>query len=257
MARHTHHQRLFKQRDGNGFHLSIGDLMSALLFIVVLVLVSTMTQLGALAVELRERNEQVETITRTVETIAADYENTRQAIVAALLEEFREDFETWGAELLEESLTIRFTEDGTFAPNSAVLTPRFQEVIGDFMPRYVAVLFQPSFRDYITDVLIEGHTANPPPGSFSFINSMNLAFNRSLNVLVPAYRSVDQQSSAELEGRQQWFENRIGVGGYSHGRPVLDSTETIDWDNSRRVDFRIITNADEQLDRILRSFNAE
>lgn len=250
MAKMMHHKRFLKKRSDGGFHLSIGDLMAALLLVVVLFLVVTITQLGAAADELSDVNTRVA-------TIAEDYQNTREAIVAALLEEFREDFETWGAELREESLTIRFTEDGTFSPNSADLTPRFRSILADFIPRYVAVLYRPTFRDYITDVLIEGHTANPPGRDFYFTSSMNLAYLRSLNVLGPAYRAVETLESREWGERQQWFESRVGVGGYSHGRPVLDDRGNADWDRSRRVDFRIITNADEQLDRILRSFSGE
>lgn len=245
MAKIVHHRRFYSKRSEGGFHMSIGDIMAALLLVVVLFLVVTITQLGAAADELAEINS-------TVEAIAEDYRNTREAIVEALLEEFQEDFERWGAELREETLTIRFTDNGTFAPNRAELTPQFRQILNEFVPRYIDVLYREEFRDYITDVLIEGHTANPGD-AFEFVSSMNLAYGRSLNVLTTSYFAVNSDQGDGHEQLQEWFERRIGVGGYSHGRPVEDETGRIDWDRSRRVDFRVITNADEQLDRILRS----
>lgn len=223
--------------------------MAALLLVVVLFLVVTITQLGAAVDELANINA-------TVETIASDYRNTRAAIVDALLEEFEEDFQKWGAELREETLTIRFTDNGTFAPNRAELTPQFRQILNEFVPRYVEVLYRAEFRDNITDVLIEGHTANPG-GGFDFVASMTLAYGRSLNVLGTSYLAVSSGENDEWVLQREWLEERIGVGGYSHGRPVRDGGGQIDWDRSRRVDFRVITNADEQLQQILGSVTDE
>lgn len=249
MAKIVHHRRFLTKRSEGGFHMSIGDIMAALLLVVVLFLVVTITQLGAAADELADINS-------TVEAIAADYQNTREAIVKALLEEFEEDFERWGAELREETLTIRFTDNGTFSPNRAELTPQFRAILNEFVPRYIDVLYREGFRSYITDVLIEGHTANPG-GAYEFVSSMNLAYGRSLNVLTTSYIAVNSNIGPDGIEQQEWFEGRIGVGGYSHGRPVEDENGIVDWDRSRRVDFRVITNADEQLDRILRSVAGE
>lgn len=244
----SRYQRFARHSGNGGFHLSIGDIMAALLLVVVLFLVVTIQQLGATVEALAET-------TSTIEDIAADYQNTRQAIVDALIEEFEDDFQEWGAELLKDTLTVRFSEAGTFAPNQANLTPRFQSILQDFVPRYLGVLYQPEFREYITDVLVEGHTANPG-NAYEFVTSMNLAYGRSLAVLAESYESYSSGDERSRE-RDTWVQSRLGVAGYSHGRPVPEPPAVPDWGRSRRVDFRVITNADAQLERILESVGNE
>jgi hypothetical protein len=65
-------------------------------------------------------------------SLASEYRDKKQAIVKALREEFRDDFERWNAEFDEQTLMIRFPQDVAFMPNSAELRPRFRAILNDF-----------------------------------------------------------------------------------------------------------------------------
>lgn len=242
-------------RQPHGFFLSIGDLMAALLMVVILFLVVALSQMQRSeqqAIAERERAETVaEALAATqveVQRLAQRYVDTRQQIYLALMDEFARDQERWKAEIIPETLSIRFNEEVAFERNSAALRPQFAVLLNDFFPRYVAVLY-PRFADAISDVLIEGHTANPGQ-AFDFVSSMNLANQRSVVVLNHVLRTNPVWLSQLDRQAVTWLERRVGANGYSHGRPVTAGDGRFDWDSSRRVEFRVLTDAGASIQEI-------
>ena len=237
-----HQKRFTTSRATGGFHLSIGDLMAAILLVVILLLIAAVTRLSGVASDLAESNVRIREIARS-------YETTREDLYIALMEEFSDDLDRWQATIDPDTLSFRFAERGMFLENDATLLMAFRAVLDDFVPRYLGVVYRNEFRDNVTELLVEGHTANPG-GVHSFIGPMELAHRRSRNVLHYFYRVIDGTELRHEHEMIEWFEGRVGVAGYSHGRPIEVGGVT-DWDRSRRVEFRILTSADAQIRRIL------
>ena len=208
----------------NAFALSAGDLMAGLLFIFILLL------MGAL-LQVQEKAEQDEMIVKK-------YDEIKTQLYIDLQEEFKEDLTVWRA-TIDSTLCVRFQEPSMlFDNNKAELKPLFKEILNDFYPRYIEVLTKPEYRDNIEEIRIEGHTDS----NGDYFHNMELSQNRTREVL--------QYCMALMrEDQQQWARNFITANGLSYSKPILRNGKE-DKDLSRRVEFRVRTNAEKHLEEI-------
>lgn len=208
----------------NVFALSTGDLMAGLLFIFILLL------MGAL-LQVQEKAEQDEEIVRK-------YDQIKTQLYIDLQEEFKDDLKVWRAEI-DSTLCVRFQEPSMlFDNNQATLKENFKEILNDFYPRYIAILNKLEYRDNIEEIRIEGHTDS----NGSYFHNMELSQNRT--------RAVLQYCMGLMKPEQiDWAKNFITANGLSSSHPILrDGVE--DKSLSRRVEFRVRTNAEKQLEVI-------
>lgn len=128
--------------------LSIGDLMSVLFLIFVLLFVTMALQAGQAPV-----------------------------VVGELIEQLRaNDIEV---NINEETGAVSFRESILFDEGSATLKPSGKTFLSDFTPVYSSVLFsKEEFREEITRVVVEGHTSSG--GSYGF--NMDLSAERAMSV---------------------------------------------------------------------------
>ncbi|WP_044413298.1 OmpA/MotB family protein [Thiomicrospira microaerophila] len=215
--------------------LSISDLMAALMMVFLFIAVALMRQAYIDNEKIRE--------------VAITYSETQVAIHDALMREFESDLEHWDAKI-DKDLTFNFqSPDVLFATGSAQLTPNFQTLLENFFPRYLAVL--KPFDKSISEVRIEGHTSsdwdNLAPTQAYFRN-MVLSQERTRTVLEYAY-GLDQVA---LD--QDWIKGNVAAVGFSSSRlKYIDDDPTLGEDvmSSKRVSFRVMTNADIQIKKIL------
>ena len=242
--------RDFKSQDENVFAVSTGDLMASLLFIFILLLAGALLQV-------QEKSEQDE-------RIAGAYNEIKEKIYEALKAEFSpEELREWHARIDRDTLTILFQEPRiAFEEGEYKIKPRFQKMLDDFFPRYVNVLLSRDgggayvFREHITENRIEGHT-NSKGGYFY---NMNLSQNRASEVL--KYCMMQKSLSEEQRG---WLEKTFTANGMAYSHPILrDSSGEIcpeavdaacpgakeDQELSKRVEFRVRTDAERQLEDI-------
>lgn len=211
-------------KEENVFSLSTGDLMAGLLFIFILLL------MGAL-LQVQEKAEQDEEIVKR-------YDQIKTQLYIDLQEEFKEDLTVWRA-TIDSTLSIRFQEPSMlFDEAKADLKPRFMEILDDFFPRYIAVLSRPQYKDNIEEVRIEGHT-NSNGGYFS---NMELSQDRTRSVLQYCLDMMPQRE-------EEWLRGLITANGLSSSHLIMRNGEE-DKDLSRRVEFRVRTNAEKQLEDI-------
>lgn len=208
----------------NVFALSTGDLMAGLLFIFILLL------MGAL-LQVQEKAEQDEEIVKK-------YDQIKTQLYIDLQEEFKDDLPVWRA-VIDSTLCVRFQEPALlFDNNQAILKPEFKTILNDFYPRYIAILNKPEYRDNIEEIRIEGHTDS----NGSYFHNMELSQNRT--------RAVLEYCMGLMQPEQiDWAKNFITANGLSSSHPIL--TNGIEnKDLSRRVEFRVRTNAEKQLEVI-------
>ena len=117
--------------------MSISDIMSGLMIVFMFIAVAFMMQL---------QNKITEDT------------DAKNKIYNALYEEFKNDLPKWNAEIDEKTLTFRFKEpDILFSIGSDNLTWQFQQILNDFLPRYIKIISQEEYKDYVEEIRIEGH----------------------------------------------------------------------------------------------------
>ena len=209
----------------NVFALSTGDLMAGLLFIFILLL------MGAL-LQVQEKAEQDK-------ELADRYDNTKTHLYIDLQDEFKKDLAVWGAVMDSSMMSIRFQEPSMlFDEGKSDLKPAFKDILNDFFPRYIEVLGRSQYKDKIKEIRIEGHTNS----NGEYFSNMELSQDRTRSVLQYCL-GITSESDVE------WLRGVITANGLSSSHPVLRDGEE-DKNLSRRVEFRIRTNAEEVLEKI-------
>lgn len=215
--------------------MSVSDLMAGLMMVFLFISVALMRD------AMIERDK--------IKEVAETYQQTQQAIYLALLEEFSKDLETWGAEIDRDTLSVNFTApEVLFANGKAILTDQFQTILIDFFPRYLAVLEK--YQPIIQEIKIEGHTSsrwnNGSSDYEAYFNNMRLSQSRTRAVLgyVMALEPVKNK-------HYDWVKGNVAAVGYSSSKLTYDKQGIEDEQRSRRVSFRVITNAEQQILKIL------
>lgn len=215
----------YESKDENAFALSTGDLMASLLFIFILLL------MGAL-LQVQEKAEQDEEIVKR-------YDQIKTQLYIDLQQEFKDDLAVWRA-TIDSTLCIRFQEPSMlFDEGQSLLKPKFKNILDDFFPRYIAVLSRDEYRDNIEEIRIEGHTN----GNGGYYSNMELSQDRTRAVLQYCFSLM----SDDLE---EWLKGLVTANGLSSSHLILKMNGEEDKDLSRRVEFRVRTNAEKQLEDI-------
>jgi outer membrane protein OmpA-like peptidoglycan-associated protein len=210
----------------NPFALSIGDLMAALLLIFVLLLSATL-------LNLQERAEMAE-----------NYKDVKKEIYDELMKEFKDDLKDWNAIIDEKDLLIRFSGPRVeFDFGKSEVKPQFKEILSNFFPRYVRIITLPKFKDKIEEIRIEGHTDNKG----NYFHNMELSQNRTRSVLNYVLENTNYETTEKT-----WIQLNLTANGLSYSKPIANNDTELGQSLNRRVEFRIRTNAEKQIDEIIK-----
>jgi len=215
--------------------LPVSDMMSGLMVIFLFIAITYMLQVS------EDRNQLVE--------IAVTYEKTKVAIYDQLQVEFKDDLKKWNAIIDKQSLAFRFQEpDVLFNVGEAEIKDKFKVILDDFFPRYIKILKQ--YQSDIEEIRIEGHTSsewsknsNTNDDKTYFLN-MGLSQNRTratLEYCLMLPNVVDERI---------WIKQILTANGLSSSKPILVNgvEDTV---HSRRVEFKVKTNSETQILKIL------
>lgn len=216
--------------------LSVSDLMAGLMMVFLFIAVALMRQAFI------ERDK--------IKEVAIAYQENQVAIFDALMSEFEFDLNNWDAAIDKESLTFTFrSPDVLFEQGSQNLSLKYMELLDDFFPRYMNVL--EDFQSSINEVRIEGHTSSvwnyDTTETEAYFKNMALSQGRTRAVLAYVY------DIPNVAVHRDWIKQYIAAVGLSSSRIVLDQNGTENERYSRRVTFRVITNADIKMRQILES----
>ena len=227
---------LSRQRDEQeeSHWLSVSDLMAGLMMVFLFIAVALMQS------AVSERDAMAD--------IAKTYRDTQLAIYEALLDEFADELKRWNADIDQKTLTFTFkSPEVLFDEGKSALKVEYKNLLADFFPRYLEVL-QP-YRETISEIRIEGHT-NSQWNTYvsddeAYFKNMELSQGRTRAVL--EYLFEIPKSLQYLS----WMKSNVAAVGLSSSKLIYDKQGIEDTESSRRVSFRIITNADEQIGKIL------
>lgn len=217
------------------FDITVSDLMAALIQIFILLLVVTLLKVN----EYQGKSQ-----------IAEKFETLSSELYLDLENEFSRNLDDWNATIDRKTLSIHFRGTETlFLPNSAVLRPRFMEILDDFFPRLIGVLQRRKYIDQVEEIRIEGHTASEPgkDKEQDYLEGILLSQGRTTQVL--RYCVVD---TIWGQPYQDWVRSLTVANGYSNSRPVLDALGRVDPDASRRVEFRVRTKLQGVIDELVK-----
>lgn len=225
---------LKKSHEDSEHWMSVSDLMAGLMMVFLFISIALMRS------ALIERDK--------IKEVAVAYQENQVAIYNALTEEFKGDLKKWDAEIDRNDLVFRFkSPDVLFGIGSTTLTPRFISILKDFFPRYMSVLND--FRSSINEVRIEGHTSSiwnrSTTEDEAYFLNMALSQGRTRSVLENIYRLK------KVANDKSWIKKRVAAVGFSSSRPIVDANGNEIRERSRRVSFRVITNAETQIRKIL------
>jgi len=157
----------------------------------------------------------------------------------------------------DKDLSLKFFNDSLddsavqFGKGQDTMSTSFKQRIGSLWPKYQAIITRDSFLNYISEIRIEGHTDTMPPTKItnmsSYAYNLDLSARRAQDVLnyiqsLPCFTSLDSVKRERLEFL-------MTANGMSYSRALNDSGKvaylSLDKkksnDQSRRVEFRIVT----------------
>ena len=120
----------------------------------------------------------------------------------------------------------------------------YKEILDDFFPRFLEVVANDEYRDSIEEIRIEGHTDSDG----GYLYNIQLSQNRAREVLDYCLGLVE--NNEKYSDMVDWVKFKITANGLSYSHPILNSDGTENKDLSRRVEFKVRTNAEKQLEEI-------
>lgn len=207
-----------------------------------------------IAIQEKTLREQHELLNK-LEALMSEQQQKLDNIIGVrteLIEELRKEFDNSDLHVAVDEKTGAITFDASilFAYNQANLTPSGEEFLSEFLPRYCDVLLSPRYRDYISEILIEGHTDTEGDYLFNLELSQKRALSVAKYCLSENSRVLDKSQLDELK-------EVISATGRSYSNPVLDEYGEVDMEASRRVEFLFRLKDEEMIREMIEILNAE
>ena len=230
--------KLFEQQqDGESQWLPISDLMSVLMMVFLLIAISYMIKVTA---------DQAR-----IEEVAVTYNKLQVELYEDLRLEFEKDLQEWDAEIDKNSLSVRFkSPEILFQQGSDEISPKFKTILRDFFPRFIQILHKEEYRNDVDEIRIEGHTSTEwrikTTEQQAYIFNMELSQDRTRNVLDYVLSSTRLDSSL-----MDWTRANLTANGLSSSKVIRDENGSENKLLSRRVEFRVRTNAESRITKII------
>lgn len=157
------------------------------------------------------------------------------------------------ANIDSETGDITFSSGIYFDFGSAELKQEGKDSLNEFIPLYFNVLLTDEYRDYLSEVVIEGHA----DATGDYMTNLDLSQRRAYAVL--SYLLSDSYPYLTAS-QKETLRTITTANGRSYSDPVYSDDGTIDMDASRRVEFKFRLKDTEMIDemqRLLESMGQE
>lgn len=223
-----------RHKDDGEHWISMSDLMAGLMMVFLFISVAYMRYAE------HEKDK--------VKELAVAYQKSQVAIYEALNAEFKSDLPLWDAEIDKVTLEFKFkSPEVLFSVGDIALKGNFKAILDSFFPRYLNIL--KSFEEDISEIRIEGHTSSVWNGltnlDESYFKNMQLSQGRTRSVLQYIYLLP------AVEKDKEWVKKTFAAVGFSSAHPIVNNEGKEDEERSRRVSFRVLTDAELQIQRIV------
>ncbi len=249
------------------YWLSYSDMMAALLLIFVLIISFTMLQAKKqyeqkeheleeqrAAAEAQEKllEEQQTQLAEQQEVLESQQEQLDNilGVRSGLVEALKAEFEGTDMKVSVDPKTGAITLDASilFDVNQYNLKKGGKDFLKEFVPRYLSVLLKPEFKDYVSEIIIEGHTDTE--GGYM----MNLALSQDRASSVAKF-CIDPSNGVLSNEEIEELKKILTANGRSYSDPILNDDGTVNMDASRRVEFKFRLKDDEMIDEMMNILN--
>lgn len=221
----TKYHKLFKQEEEEGrFWPSFTDLLTTILLCFMLIFIIMMVIKSLQIEEMKETLDQI------------------MGVRAKLVKELRVEFtdSSHGIEVDEKTGAIIFDTEILFAYDDAELKKESFTFLDEFIPRYLDVLLESGYEDYVAEIIIEGHTDQDG----DYLYNLELAQDRAYSVA--AYVLSDDFPYKNI---QKELEEKLTVNSKSYTDFRTDEAGDYSADASRRVEFKFRLKDEEILNK--------
>ena len=256
------------------YWLSYSDMMAALLLIFVLIISFTMLQskrqyeekerellaqqnvIGEQQEQLDQQQEQLDEqkdiVSQQQEQMQTQQEQLDKiiGIKSALITALRDEFDGSELKVSVDSQTGAITFDASvlFDKGKYEIKDEGKNFLDQFLPRYFNVLLKKDFHQYISEIMIEGHTDT----TADYLYNLELSQQRALSV---AKYCLDEKSSSIPKDQIERLQKIMTANGRSFSNPIYKEDGTIDMDASRRVEFKFRLKDEEMVEEMVRILN--
>lgn len=223
--------------------ISISDMFAGIMMVFLLLAIAFMFVSQKQSAELLRKNKELAELNEQMSGILRAYSDLQLKINGDLVREFGGDFSKWEASI-DDNNTIRFNNiEAIFESGSAEIRGDFKAILREFFPRYMSIINK--YRDDIEEIIIEGHASNTWRGASSvndsFVFNAALSQNRALNVMRYCFLEATKKDE------RRWLMSVLHSNGMSFSRQLESEAK------SRRVEFRVITKAYNNIKQIIDS----
>lgn len=207
-----------------------------------------------IAIQEKTLREQHELLNK-LEALMSEQQQKLDNIIGVrteLIEELSNEFGNSDLKVSVDEKTGAITFDASilFDYNKSTLTASGKEFLSEFLPRYVDVLLSPKYRDYVSEILIEGHTDTE--GNYLF--NMELSQKRALSV---AEYCLGDDSNILTKEELEDLRSVVSATGRSYANPVYDENGEVDMEASRRVEFLFRLKDEEMIREMIEILSAD
>jgi len=198
---------------------------------------------------------EVQSDKEKMQEIAISYNKSKKELNKALHSEFKDDLKKWDAQITKNNTFVFNSPDVLFERGKSTIRDGFRAVLDDFFPRYIKVLSSHNYKNEIDEIRIAGHTTDIwndiTSKKDTYLKNMTLSQNRANNVLAYCY-SIDNDI---LNSGRNWLEKKLRANGMSFSKLKYKDKQRkiVDYQKSRRVEFRVDMKTEEKIYKILRA----
>lgn len=221
----TKYQKIFKGEQEEGqFWPSFTDLLTTVLLCFMLIFIVMMVIKSLQIEEMKETLDQI------------------MGVRAELVNDLRDEFtdSAYGIEVDENTGAIIFNTEILFAYDDDELKKESFTFLDEFVPRYLDVLLESGYDDYIAEIIIEGHTDRDG----DYLYNLELAQNRAYSVA-----SYVMSDEFPYQNIQEELEEKLTVNSKSFTDFRTDKEGNYSAEASRRVEFKFRLKDEEILNK--------
>ncbi len=167
-----------------------------------------------------------------------------------LIEELSNEFSSSSLQVSVDEQTGAITMDSSilFEYNADELKDSGKEFLSAFLPRYTSILLSDKYREYISEIIIQGHT--DLSGTYLF----NLDLSQKRAYSVAAY-CLDPESGILNDTQMKELEAVLSTSGRSFSSPVYNANGTVNDSASRRVEILFRLKDEEMIREMIEILN--
>ena len=230
------------------YWLSYSDMMAALLLIFVLIISFTMLQSQRRYEQKQEELKQQQALVQSQQEQLQEQQEQLDKLIGIrteLIEALKKEFDGTDLSVKVDEKTGSIALDSSILYDSGqfALKASGEELLQKFLPKYIGVLTDKQFNDYISEIIIEGHTDTQG----DYLYNLELSQKRALSV---ATFCLDENKKVLSTSKITKLRKIVTANGKSFSNPILDKDGKEDQNASRRVEFLFRLKDDEMINDI-------